>query len=397
MGNIKISVVLPIFKVEDYLGKCIDSIVNQSLKNIEILLATDGPESCNRICEDYAQKDSRIKIIYNPGSYGKAVNMGIDAAQGEYIGIIETDDWIKSDMFEKLYKKAISCSADIVKCGWHNSYDKKINGKKFIFAQEQDVFNIKDEPTLLGFQASVWSAIYKKEFLNKNNIRFIQQRGLSYIDSPFHVETLLKAETVATVKEALYFYYQDNPSQSIKSGDKVEDAIIAEQYLYNKLADNKELFDKYKEALLWATAYRLQSNYFRISKDKRQKFWDKARELLLPLDLSNLNYTYFNTFLKIFLNSLLKHSDCKFYEEDEQKNTKINLLSAIPLLQIQQNNFNTYFQLLNFIPLMIIRYYPHKTKFCLFNFITILKIRFDFDTAKYYLLNFIPLFSIKRA
>lgn len=81
----KISIILPIYNVEKYLAKCIDSVINQTLKDIEIILATDGPENCDRICNEYAAKDSRIKIILHPGSYGKACNQAMQLASGEYI------------------------------------------------------------------------------------------------------------------------------------------------------------------------------------------------------------------------------------------------------------------------------------------------------------------------
>ena len=100
----KVSIVMPAYNVEKYLRQCMDSIVNQTLKDIEIIPVDDGsPDKCGKIMDEYAAADSRIKPIHQSnGGYGKAVNAGINAATGEYIGIVETDDWAEPDMFEKL-------------------------------------------------------------------------------------------------------------------------------------------------------------------------------------------------------------------------------------------------------------------------------------------------------
>ena len=156
----KISVILPIYNVENYLAKCIDSVINQTLKDIEIILATDGPETCDRICDEYAAKDSRIKIISHPGSYGKACNQAMQIASGEYIGFVETDDWCDETMFEKLYKLAKKNHADVCKCGFYNAYDNIHKNSSVLFLPQNTCFNISEYPELLTFQPSIWSAIY---------------------------------------------------------------------------------------------------------------------------------------------------------------------------------------------------------------------------------------------
>ena len=118
----KISVVVPVYNVEKYLKECINSIINQTLEDIEIICVNDGStDSSLEILNDYAKKDSRIIVINKSNSgYGHTMNMGLNAASGEYIGIIESDDFADKNMFEDLYKLAKEYDADIVKGDWYN-------------------------------------------------------------------------------------------------------------------------------------------------------------------------------------------------------------------------------------------------------------------------------------
>ncbi|HEY8803664.1 MAG TPA: glycosyltransferase, partial [Clostridium sp.] len=105
MQNPLISIIVPIYKVEVYIRNCVDSILNQTYKNLEIILVDDGsPDNCGNICEEYSSKDKRIKVIHKKnGGLSSARNAGLDIASGEYIGFIDSDDWIEGDMYESLY------------------------------------------------------------------------------------------------------------------------------------------------------------------------------------------------------------------------------------------------------------------------------------------------------
>ena len=96
----ELSVIIPVYNTAAYLRRCLDSVTNQTMRDIEIILASDGPEDCDAICREYAAGDSRIKLIERPGSYGAAVNRGIEQAQSDFIGIVEADDWIAPHMYE---------------------------------------------------------------------------------------------------------------------------------------------------------------------------------------------------------------------------------------------------------------------------------------------------------
>ena len=114
-----ISIIVPVYKVEKYIHRCVDSVINQTYKNIEIILVDDGsPDNCGRICDEYAAKDSRIKVIHKPnGGLSDARNCGIEAADGEWLMFIDSDDWIESNMAETLLNIAINNNVRMAVCG----------------------------------------------------------------------------------------------------------------------------------------------------------------------------------------------------------------------------------------------------------------------------------------
>ena len=222
----KISVVVPVYNVEKYLKECIDSIINQTLEDIEIIWVNDGStDSSLEILNDYAKKDSRIIVINKSNSgYGHTMNMGLNAATGEYVGIIESDDFADKNMFEDLYKLAKEYDADIVKGDWYNYWSKNKFARKnnrISSAKALKLTNSKQDKSLLRINPSVWSAIYKKEFLNKYNIRFLETPGASYQDLAFSFKIFALAERVILTDKAYLYYRQDNMNSSVKSKTKV--------------------------------------------------------------------------------------------------------------------------------------------------------------------------------
>lgn len=222
----KISVVVPVYNVEKYLKECIDSIINQTLEDIEIICVNDGStDSSLEILNDYTKKDSRIIVINKSNSgYGHTMNMGLNAATGEYVGIIESDDFADKNMFEDLYKLAKEYDADIVKGDWYNYWSKNKFARKnnrISSAKTLKLTNSKQDKSLLRINPSVWSAIYKKEFLNKYNIRFLETPGASYQDLAFSFKVFALAEKVILTDKAYLYYRQDNMNSSVKSKTKV--------------------------------------------------------------------------------------------------------------------------------------------------------------------------------
>ncbi len=219
----KVSVVVPIYGVEKYLHQCVDSILAQTLEDIEIILVDDGSkDKCPQIVDEYAKKDKRVVAIHQPnGGYGRAVNHGIEVATGEYIGIIESDDWIEPTMYEKLYSNAKENNTDITKCEFYiyNSYkspekqNKRYQGKYQDLQKAPDgVFNVEQYPLIVGFHASIWSSIYRSDFIKQQQV--IESRSASYQDFPFMIEAMCRAKRITIVKEPLVHYRMEEGQNS---------------------------------------------------------------------------------------------------------------------------------------------------------------------------------------
>jgi len=222
----KVSVVVPIYNVENYLRECLDSLIHQTLKDIEIICVNDGStDSSLEIIEEYAKRDNRIKVInkLNTG-LGATMNIGINAATSEYIGILESDDFTDIKMFEDLYFVAKQHDADIVISDFYSYWSNPIKLKKANRTSKyklNKVINIKTLPSMLRNRTTVWSCIYKKELLDKYNIRYLETSGASYQDTGFRIKTLSMAKKVVAVKNAYVRYRQDNLNSSVKQRDKV--------------------------------------------------------------------------------------------------------------------------------------------------------------------------------
>lgn len=214
----KISVIVPVYGVEKYLREAVDSILAQTFKDLEIILIDDGgKDSCPQIIDEYAQKDSRVVVVHKPnGGYGHTMNVGLDKATGEYIAIVEPDDYIDSKMYEDLYSIAKQYDSDIVKSCFYDNLQSKEETRvlKVDWADEkipQDrSFTIKECGLFLYFHPSVWSCIYKKSFLDKHNIRFIEAPGSGWTDNPFQVQTMCLAERINYTPEAYYYWRRLN-------------------------------------------------------------------------------------------------------------------------------------------------------------------------------------------
>lgn len=222
----KVSVVVPVCNVEKYLCECLDSIINQTLDDIEIICVNDGStDSSLEILNSYAQKDKRVIVINKANSgYGHTMNTGINTATGEYIGIIESDDFADKHMFEDLYNIAKENDADIAKGDWYHYWSKNKFSRKNNRISPAKAFkltNSKQDKSLLRIDPSVWSAIYKRDFLNKYNIRFLETPGASYQDLAFSFKVFALAERVILTDKAYLYYRQDNMNSSVKSKTKV--------------------------------------------------------------------------------------------------------------------------------------------------------------------------------
>lgn len=214
----KVSVIVPVYNVENYLSQCLESIISQTLRDIEIICVNDGSkDSSKSILEKFQALDERIVVVNKAnGGYGCACNTGLRLARGEYVSIIESDDFIDNTMFEDLYNLADKNKADIVKSAFYEYSevaDNKINWSEQ-YKMPESVCRIKDCPQFLYFHPSIWSCIYRREFLKKNNISFVEAKGAGWADNPFQVQTLCLAEKIVYTDKPYYHYRLTNPASS---------------------------------------------------------------------------------------------------------------------------------------------------------------------------------------
>jgi len=224
--NPKISIIVPIYNVEKYLCECLDSLINQTFKELEIICINDGStDNSVNILEEYRFKDKRIKVINKENSgYGNSMNIGIENATAPYIGILESDDIAKSEMFNDLYSLITEYDCDFVKSDYSLYYSSKNKIIPNNMIKTEDAFkvtNSKENPELLFLTPSIWSAVYKKEFLVKNDIKFLETPGASYQDTSFHDKVFMCAERILLTDKAYVYYRQDNENSSVNSKSKV--------------------------------------------------------------------------------------------------------------------------------------------------------------------------------
>ena len=276
----KVSIIVPIYNVEQYLRECMDSVVNQTLKDIEIICVNDGStDSSLSIIKEYAQKDNRIKIIDKPNSgYGDSMNKGLDMATGEYIGIVEPDDFVSKDMYEVLYNKATEFDVDFVKADFYRftgnidtlclSYNKLDRSEEYY----NKVINPQEDLTPFNFVMNTWSGIYNRKFIEKYHIRHNTTPGASFQDNGFWFQTFTRATKIYFINKPLYMNRRDNMNSSVKNKEKVYCMKEEYDYILNYLNNNPELKEKFIKMYQYKKFHNYIFNYNRIDIKFKKEF-----------------------------------------------------------------------------------------------------------------------------
>ncbi len=201
----KISVIIPVYRVEPYLRQCLDSVINQTYRNLEIILVDDGsPDKCGEICDEYARRDERIVVIHQEnGGLSCARNKALDAATGEYIGFVDSDDWIETDMYEYMLDNLMKSEAQIAVCGRIEEFrrHKVFRGweQSTILTAEQALKQLLEDAHMQNY---VWDKLYQRDILD--GIRF--PNGKCYEDVEVQYRLLSKAGTIVCLPNACYHY-----------------------------------------------------------------------------------------------------------------------------------------------------------------------------------------------
>lgn len=220
----KVSILVPCYNVGKYIRQCMDSVVRQTLKEIEIICINDGStDETLSVLKEYAAKDARVTIIDKPNSgYGHSMNMGLKRATGEYVGIVESDDFIEPNMYEELYSLAKTHHVKVVKCDFFRYTEEKGDEKANILpAWDFDkMVNPKESSYIFYCQPCIWSAIYERQFLDAYEIDFLESPGASYQDVGFNFKVWAMIDFCRFTPNAFYHYRLDNESASVKSAGK---------------------------------------------------------------------------------------------------------------------------------------------------------------------------------
>ena len=241
MKKIKVSVIVPVYNVEAYLEKCLESLGRQTLKEIEIIVIDDeSPDNCNDIIKKYEKKYNTIKGYRKKnGGVSDARNYGIDKAQGEYIAFVDGDDYVSLDMYERMYEKAKQGHFDIVVCDLNYVYS---DGRKIRVSSEINSDTTDIKKTYVNMYPCVWNKIYKKELFD-TGIRF--KKGVWFEDVDFLYKIFPYIKTIGVIKEPFNQYVQ-RPDSITKTFDK---------RLYNYIDNFNDLITFYKERKIYDNYY----------------------------------------------------------------------------------------------------------------------------------------------
>jgi glycosyltransferase involved in cell wall biosynthesis len=255
----KLSVIVPIYNVEKYLRKCLDSVVNQTLSDLEIILVDDGsPDRCGEICDEYAANDSRIKVIHKKnGGLPSARNAALDVATGEWVAFVDSDDWLELDIYEKAVMAGERKDVDIL---FFNSFRNNVTKETNISLFQNEFFS-DDKKYIKSLQAGViclyftqthelyygfpWDRIIKREFIMQNNLYFTDCKA--YEDMLYAINCLQFANKIAFIEDRGYHYRFNNTS-------------IGNKYNPNRVAIDREV---YQEMFRLAETYKADDNFYR--------------------------------------------------------------------------------------------------------------------------------------
>lgn len=279
----KVSVIVPVYNVEKYIRKCLDSLVNQTLEDMEIIVVNDGSKDASiDIVKEYVEKYNNIKLYEKEnGGLSDARNYGLQFATGKYIAFLDSDDYVDVNLYKRMYEKSKKEDSDMVECNFYWTYDKK--NKKDIGQKYKGQKEMFEKARVVA-----WNKLYKKEVLDNAKVQF--PKGLRYEDVEFFYKLIPHIENVSFVKEPLIYYVQRKQSIVNTQNEKTKDIFTV---LENVIAYYKEhnLYEEYKEVIEYTYARLLLCSSFK----RMCKIKDKnIRKKLLNETWINLNEKFPN-------------------------------------------------------------------------------------------------------
>ena len=287
MDGPKISVIIPIYRVEQYLCKCVESVLTQTYHDLEIILVDDGsPDGCGKICDEYAERDERVKVIHKPnGGVASARNAGLDAATGEWIGWVDSDDWAEPALFETLLQGALETGAEISVCGHWEEY----RGRREVSGWQE--LRVLDTEQALGellengrMKNLLWDRIFHRTLFD--GLQFPE--GRTYEDIAVMHWLFLRAEKVACLPEVLYHYRQREGSivDNTSLGNRINH-YIASKERYDALSGEWPQFRQLMEGQCVASAVGIWAGCLSNPRGDREKY---VKDLQAIADFSAIHY-----------------------------------------------------------------------------------------------------------
>ncbi len=350
MKEPKISVIVPVYNVEQYLKKCLDSILSQTFSNIEIICVNDGStDKSRKILEEYKKKDSRIIIVDKEnGGLSSARNAGMKIAKGEFFSFIDSDDWVDITMLEKLYKNITVFNTDISICAVHqfDETNRKIDDSNpyytlgyFDETFTNNIFSYKDtKPFIMDVCVMAWNKLYRRSLIDKCSAVFPD--GLIFEDGPFFFTIFFQTNKVSIVRDFLY-YYRINRKNSIiqKAGKKFLNVIDVAEIMYEKIKDLPDFddikytfFRKKVEDFIYRFEH-LKPKYKSAFAKKLVKESSLTDEKLFPPEMVHGKFRY-----NYFLFKNLKTGSILYYELQ-----KLKLKFMYKLMEIMYKEEGVYF------------------------------------------------------
>lgn len=253
----KVSIIVPIYNVEQYLDRCMQSLLNQTLEDIEIIMVDDGsPDNCPKMCDEYAKKDERVKVIHKKNAgLGMARNSGLEIATGEYVAFVDSDDYVDVSAYEKMYNSVKKHNADAVFSGlkeenasgiWeeketkgHETLLNMSETYEFVLEMVANPPGVKEER---AHSMSVWHSLYKKEIIDKNQLRFVSEREYVCEDIPFQVDFLTRCNSLLVLPFICYYYCLNGTSLTATfKNEKFERYVRLRNLLIKKLGSSKNV------------------------------------------------------------------------------------------------------------------------------------------------------------
>ena len=317
----QISILVPVYNVQDYLKECLASIAAQTFGDFEAICINDGSTDASRdIIARFLEKDTRFRVIDKPNSgYGASMNCGLDAAQGDYVAILESDDFFEKDTLERLHHTAREYDAEVVKANcyfyWSGPPAKNVVYDLVPHDQLGRVVNPQTEHRIFFLKPAIWAALYRRSLIEDNHLRFTETPGASYQDTAFNFKIWAHTTRAVFLKDAFVHYRQDNLASSVKAAGKV--FCICDEF-----AEITQHLDADTTTPEWLYAIKAKLrydtymwNYERLADEYQweflQRFADEMRE---ELESGHLDWQLFEEWNRLELQNIL-HSPEEYHQQ----------------------------------------------------------------------------------